>query len=223
MTLCQVYYMDVITYAGSVGGIIIITENTQLFQLANCHLCDVRHQVVGDTVGVLTNGTALACSDRVEVMKQEHVPFGICLLNVGQDLLQHGFGPAVRVGALSLGAFLCDGNKCGIAIYGSAGREDDALHAVFSHNIYQSQCTCNIVLVIFPGLLYGLADCLQSCKMDDCIDLLLAKDLLQCFTIQNVCLIKRNLFAGDGFYSGDHLLTCIAEIIQYNNIIACLL
>ena len=163
------------------------------------------------------------CSDRVEVTKQDHVPFGICLLDICQDLLQHGFGPTVRVGALSLGAFLCDGDKCGITIYGSAGREDDALHTVFSHNIYQSQCTCNIVLVIFPGLLYGLADCLQSCKMNNCIDLLLTKDLLQRFTIQNVCLIKRNLFAGDGFYSGDHLLTCIAEIIQYNNIIACLL
>ena len=36
MTLCQVYYVNVITHAGSVGGIIIITEDTQLFQLANC-------------------------------------------------------------------------------------------------------------------------------------------------------------------------------------------
>nr|AYM48599.1 hypothetical protein [uncultured Ruminococcus sp.] len=51
--------------------------------------------------------------------------------------------------------------------------------------MYLQYCSRNI-----PGLLYGLADCLQSCKMNNCINLLLAKDLLQRFTIQNVCLIK---------------------------------
>ena len=223
MALCQINDMDVVTYTGSVGGIVIITEDTQLFQLADCYLCDIRHQVIGDTVGILANGTALVSSDRVEVTKQDHIPFGICLLDIRQDLLQHRFRPAVRVGALSLGAFLCDGNKCGVAVYGSAGREDNALHTMFSHDIYQSQGTGNIVLIIFPGLLYGLTDCLQSCKMNDCVDLFLAEDLFQSFTVQNVCLIERNLLACDGFYSGDHFLTCIAEIIQYDYIIACLL
>ena len=110
--------MNVITHAGSVGGIIIITEDTQLFQLANCHLCDVRHQVVGDTIGVLTDGAALVCSDRVEVTKQDHVPFGICLLDICQDLLQHGFGPAIWVGTLSLRALLGDRDHCRISVYG---------------------------------------------------------------------------------------------------------
>ena len=196
----------------------------KMMLLTPCFLmCDVRHQVVGDTVGVLANGAALVCSDRVEVTKQDHIPFGICLLDVRQDLLQHGFRPAVRVGALSLGAFLCNGNKCGVAIYGSTGGEDDALDTMFSHNIYQSQGTGNVILIIFPGLLYGLADRLQSCEMNDCVDLLLAENLFQSFAVQNVCLIERNLLTGDSFYSGNYFLTGVAEIIQYDYIIACLL
>ena len=38
VALCQINDMDVVTYTGSVGGIVIITEDTQLFQLADCYL-----------------------------------------------------------------------------------------------------------------------------------------------------------------------------------------
>ena len=60
-------------------------------------------------------------SDGIEVSEQDHVPLIISLLDVGQDLLEHGLGPAVRIGALSLGALLGDGNKCRISVHGGTG------------------------------------------------------------------------------------------------------
>ena len=152
--------MDIVTYTGSVMGVIVISEYPKLLQFANCHLCDVRHQVVGDTVGILADGSAYVSSDGIEVTKQNHIPFRICLLHICENLLQHGLSPAVRIGALSLRAFLGDGNDGRVTVNSRRRRKDNVLHAVLSHHIHQCQSTCNIVLIIFPWLLHGFAHCL---------------------------------------------------------------
>ena len=93
-----------------------VAENTELCQLSNRHLCDVRHQIVRNTVGIFTDQAALMRTDRVKVTKEYNVPFGICLLNIREDLLKHGFCPAVRICTLSLGAFFGDRNERRITI-----------------------------------------------------------------------------------------------------------
>ena len=59
----------------AVGSIIIVSEDTEKRSSADSHLCDVRHEVVGRALRVLTNQTTLVRSDRVEIPKQNHVPF----------------------------------------------------------------------------------------------------------------------------------------------------
>ena len=118
MAACQVYHVDVVTYAGSVRCIVVIAEYTEAFQFADRYLCYIRKQVVRDTFRIFSDHAALVCTDRVEVTKQDHVPFRICFLDIGQDLFQHPFCPAVWVGAGALRAFFCDRDHCRITVYG---------------------------------------------------------------------------------------------------------
>ena len=70
----KVNYMDVISHTCSVRSIIVISEYSKLFELAYCHLCDVRHEVVWNTVWILTHCTTLMSSDWIEVTKKNNVP-----------------------------------------------------------------------------------------------------------------------------------------------------
>ena len=63
----QVYYVDIISDAGSVGGVVVVAEYVKLFQLAYGNLGDVGHQVIGDAVGVLADGSALMGTDGIEI------------------------------------------------------------------------------------------------------------------------------------------------------------
>ena len=120
MAAGQIHYMNVITYAGAVRSIVIIAEYSQFIAFSYRNLCHVRHQVVGYAVGVLAYQTALMGADGVEVTQQHHVPLPVGILHIGQHLLQHTLGPAVRVGADAFGALLGDGDYLRIAIDGGA-------------------------------------------------------------------------------------------------------
>ena len=85
----EVYHVDVVTYASAVVSVVVVTEHTELCTLTNGCLCDVGHEVVGDTIGVLTDGTALVCTDGVEVTEQHDVPLVVGLLDIHQYLLEH--------------------------------------------------------------------------------------------------------------------------------------
>ena len=69
-----------------------------LFQLADRHLGDVGHQVVGDAVGVLADEAGLVGTDGVEVAQQGHVQAGVGLADILQDALSESLGGAVGVG-----------------------------------------------------------------------------------------------------------------------------
>lgn len=74
MSLCQVNHMDVVTHAGAVRGIIIITEYVEIFKLSNSHLCNIRNQVVGDSLGIFSNQAAFMGTDGIEVTQKHHIP-----------------------------------------------------------------------------------------------------------------------------------------------------
>ena len=66
---------------------------------ASAYLCDVGHEVVGDTLGVLADGAGLVRADGVEVAQKDNVPLLVGDVQVAQDLLNEELGAAVRVGA----------------------------------------------------------------------------------------------------------------------------
>ena len=70
VTSCKVYNVDIISYACSVNSIVVIAENAEALELADCYLCYVRHKVIGYAVGVLAEKSAFVCADRVEVTEK---------------------------------------------------------------------------------------------------------------------------------------------------------
>ena len=137
MSFCKVNYVNVISHTSSVRSIIIISEYPKFFQFTYCNLCDIWHQVVRDSVWILSDGSALVSTDRIKVTEKNYVPFRICFLNVCQNLLKHGLCPSVWVCALSFRALFCDRDDCRISVYSCRWREDNVLYIMFSHNIYQ--------------------------------------------------------------------------------------
>lgn len=83
MAQSQVNNMDIVSYACAVVGGIIVAEYAKLGKLAHCHLLDIGHKVVGDTVGVLAKLAALVSADGVEVSEEGYAP----LVVGGVDIL----------------------------------------------------------------------------------------------------------------------------------------
>ena len=52
-------------------------------------------------------------------------------------------------------------------------------------------------MVVENGLLYAFAHCLQAGEMDDGIDVVFGKDSVHAFLVQQIHLIKLEVFAGD--------------------------
>ena len=116
----EVYYVDVVAYASTIVCVVVVAEYAELSTLTYSSLCDVRHEVVGDTIGVLADSTALVSTDGVEVAEQYDVPLIVGLLYVHEYLLEHRLGLSVGVGAVTFGALLSDGDDSGVTVYGSA-------------------------------------------------------------------------------------------------------
>ena len=154
------------------------------------------------------------CSNWIEVTKKHYIPLRISLLNVSQHLLQHGFGPAVWVGALSLRALFCDRDLSRITIYSCRGRENNILNAVFSHYIYKSQGSCNIILIIFPWFHYRLSNCLQSGEMNTGVNVFFVKNLVEGFSVQDISFIEFHWLACNFGNSIKCLLAGIGQIVQ---------
>ena len=220
MAACQIHDMDVITHTGSVRSVIIVSEYSDAVQFTDRHLRNVWKQVVRDSFRILSDQSALMCSDRVEVTKQDHVPFRICRMDICQHLLQHALGPSVWIGRCSLRAFLGDRNLCRIPVYRCGRTEDNVLHTVISHLITENQGSCHIVHIIFNRLANGFAHRFQTCKVDDGIDVFLIENFLHAFAVQHVSLVKGHFLSCNLFHAVQSLFTGIVEIVHDNNIIS---
>ena len=51
----EVADVDIIPYARAVGGIVVVTENAQFFELSDSDLTDIGQQVIRDAVGVFAD------------------------------------------------------------------------------------------------------------------------------------------------------------------------
>ena len=49
---------------------------------------------------------------------------------------------------------------------------------MFSHHVYKSKGSCDIVLIILPRLGNRFTNCFQSCKMNTGVDLFFVKNFI---------------------------------------------
>ena len=217
----QVYHMDVVTDSGTIRRRVIIAKDTEAFALADCHLRDVRHQVVGNAARVFADASGRVRPDRIEVAQQDHVPLRICLPDIAENLLQHALGLAVRIGAVTLRASLRDGNLSRVAIDRCGRREDDILAVVASHNVHQNQRPANVVFVVFPGLFNGLAHGLETGKMDAGIEGAgCLENALQGCPVADIDLVEGNLRSRNLAGAAQRLAAGVAEVVYYHRLVS---
>ena len=222
MSSCKIHDMNVIPHTGSVRRIIIVSEDTQLLQLADRNLRNVGHKVVRNALRVFSDHPRRMCADRVEVTKQDDVPFRIGGMYVRQDLLQHPLRPAIRVRADALRAVFRDRNEGGISVDRRAGAEDDVLAAMLPHALYQRQGSGNVVGVILDRLLYRFSYRLQSGEMNDRVNLLRGKDAIQAFLVKDIPFHKVQRLSGNLLHPVNRLLAGVVQVVDHRNLITCI-
>ena len=213
--------MDVVADTRAIRGWIVIAEYAQLSTFAHSNLCDVRHQVVRDAVGVLPYPTTGMGTDGIEIAQQHDVPLLIGFLHVHHDFLKHALGLTVRIGAMSLGALLRDRDDGRVAIDGGRRREDDVFASMLTHHIKQSQCAADVVFVIFPRFFHALAHGLQASEVDAGIETMGFHHTVEAFTITDVDFIKRDFLARQFRHTLQRLAVGVAEVIDNHSLVTC--
>ena len=73
----QIHNVNIIPDTRSIRGIVIISEDTERFQLADCNLGDIWKQIVRNSLRVLTDSSRFMSSDRIEIAQKHDIPLRI--------------------------------------------------------------------------------------------------------------------------------------------------
>ena len=85
MGLGKVYDIDVVADAGTVGGVVVVTEYAQFLADADCGLGEVRDEVLRNTVGELADFSRRVCPDGVEVTEDDALERRAGVDDIGDD------------------------------------------------------------------------------------------------------------------------------------------
>ena len=221
VALGQIHHMDIVPHAGAVGGGVVVAVDVKLFQLTHRHLGNIRHQVVGDAVGVLAHQAGLVGADGVEVAQQRHVQRGVCGADVGQDALLEQLGGAVGIGGASGGEVLPNGHGGGVAVHRGGGGEHEVLHPVAAHGLEQVQGADQVVGVVLQGLGHALAHRLEPGEVDDRVDAgVLGKQGLHLVLIAQLRLDEGDLFPCDLLHPDQGLLAGVVQVVRHHDVVA---
>jgi len=105
-------------------------------QFTSCDPLDIGHQVVWNTLRILTDPAGLVRANRIEISQADCGKVRICICIVSQNNFNHSFCRAVRVGNISrvdLIVFL--GLRVVGSVDGCARAEDDVVAVVFMHDL----------------------------------------------------------------------------------------
>lgn len=74
MSIGKIDDMDIITNACSIMCWIIVTKHSQLLEFAHGNLCDIWHEIVWLSIGILADSSTLVRADRIKVSQRDHSP-----------------------------------------------------------------------------------------------------------------------------------------------------
>ena len=131
------------------------------------------------------------CADGVEVAQQHNVPFVIADIKVGEYLLEHRLGLAIRIGGRVLRAIFRDGDEFRFAVNGGTARKHDVLHTMSARDVAQDERASNIVPVVLERFRNAFANRLEACEMDDGIDVPGGEYMLEDFAIEDRAFDER--------------------------------
>ena len=86
MSISQVHDVHVVTYARSIGRVVVATPNLQAFAAPDRHLSDKRNQIVRRAVGVFSNQAARVGSRWIEIAQDRYAPARIARTLVAKHI-----------------------------------------------------------------------------------------------------------------------------------------
>jgi len=158
VTLCKIENVDVVTDGGSVSAVVVVTEDHELFPLANGDLCCKWKKVEWDSLWVLAHDSAWVGTGWVEVAEKSAVPLAtilalfLCECPLGIDeicdeQLDGVFCVSIWV-CWAKRAVLWNWNHIweagGITVNGGRGGEDNVGNVVLLHGTKKGDGTANI-------------------------------------------------------------------------------
>ena len=93
-----------------------------------------------------------------------------------------------------------------------------------SHDIKKGEGIAQVICVVLNGLGNGFANGLEAGKVNDKVNGVLIKDVVECICIVDVCLVERKalsvFFSHNSFDSIDNLCRSIGKVINNNSLVA---
>ena len=125
MAGAKVADVDVVANARAIWGVVVVAKDVNSLALAHGNLSHVRNQVVWNACRIFSDEAGLVSANRIEVSEQDNVPFWICGVDVGKNLLDHPLGPTVRVGRVLLRALLGQREAIWVSVNSGRARENN--------------------------------------------------------------------------------------------------
>ena len=93
-----------------------------------------------------------------------------------------------------------------------------------SHDIKKGEGIAQVICVVLNGLGNGFANGLEAGKVNDKVNGVLIKDVVECICIVDVCLVERKalsvFFSHNSFDSIDNLCRSIGKVINNYGLVA---
>ena len=211
--------MDIIAHPRSVGRGIIVSENAHFVELPYRDLRNVRAEIVGDTVRVFPDQPRFMRPHGIEIPKDRYIKSIVRFIEIAQNIFDEKLCPTVRI-CCGKRKILFDRHRMRIAVNGGRGGKHDVLTAVSAHRIEQYEHARDVVMIIFERLLHRLAYRFQPRKIDDRIDLIFGKDLIERGGVEDIVFIKFDRLPHDLFYPADRFVLAIDQIVDHDHAIA---
>ena len=209
MGLHQVPDVNVIPDTGAVGGGVVVAEDAHMVPLAQGTLKDDGDQV-GLGVVVLADAGIGVGAGSVEVAKGG-IFDAVGLVTPAEKPLNGQL--AAAIGVDGIGAVrLLNGLFLRLAVGGGGGGEHNALHAVVFHGGEDTGGPAHIVVIVFQGVGYALCHQRESGEVDDPVDAVLGKDLLQKVPVPQISLVEPGALYRLGVAGG--------QVVHHHHIIA---
>ena len=203
--------VDVIAKAGPVRRRVVAAENVEVLPASDGHLRDEGHQIVRDAGRILADLTMRP--DRIEIPQQAHRPVVVGDGDVGQDLLHHQLGAAVRIRRAE-GGVLPDRNRIRIPVHGCRGTEHDGAYTRLEHGLQQNDRSADVVVVVRQWSCDRFPDGFHAGEVDDRIDAVLGEQLVQQCAVADISGDVTRTDAGDALDPAQHAGLGIGEVVD---------
>ncbi len=219
----QVHHVDIVPQRRAVGGVVVIPENAQLPAHPSRGLGDKGHQIVGHPARQLADQRAGVCPDGIEIPQRNSPQPHLRMVRphaILDHILAHLFGiPIGRPRPLTLG-LLGSGQYFGLPIHGRRRRKNQIPNPPLPHQPQNGQQGAEIVPKVLQRLAHGLANGLESRKMDNGIGPVPLKHLPpELIHIPAIDPHERNSLSHDLFHPPHGPDLGIGQIVGNNHII----